>query len=85
MILRAAETKSQQTEPTLFTLYRTLGTLCGGVSVEGDAGYQHLEAYSGSLSPESEQGMHSCPQDSVSCMLSCLVRPMTLEQAPYPP
>ena len=60
MILGAAETMSQQTEPTLFTLYQTLITLCGGVSVAEDADYQYLEAYSGSQSPENGQGMRSC-------------------------
>lgn len=74
MIFRAAEAISQQ---TFFLLYRMTHTLYGGASAGQEACCQYLEAYSGSLSPENEQGMHSCPQDSVSCLLSCLVKPMT--------
>ena len=82
LIFRAAELISQQ---TVFFYYWTTNTLYGGASAGQEAGCQLLEAYSGSQSPENGQEMHNCLQRFGSCLLSCLVRPMTLEHARYSP
>ena len=82
MIFRAAEKISKQTFD--YYLYQVVNTSYGGVSAAHCACFLYQAACSCSQSPESEQGMHSCPQDYVSCLLSFLARSMILGQAYSP-